>query len=277
MIFNFEFFNPETPRVTNKNDPSDPKGRGRFADGELLVPVFYGTSEILQWETEALFGGLDAKRLFTEFCGGNPTDDKNLEHDFLPVLSRLKNEIVNDRLIEAKGMYGFFPVYSNDDTLYLLDPGDFHTEIASLKFPREISTQDRSLVDFFRPDGDFIGVQAVTIGNGIGERSRRYCSEKNDLQSGLYCNGIGDYLTELLDNRVTAEIRRGLFLDRDRGKSFSFGCPGMPEGEAQAMLFEMMGVEERMGITLSPGFQMDPLHSIMAIFVHHPDAHSMSM
>jgi 5-methyltetrahydrofolate--homocysteine methyltransferase len=89
---------------------------------------------------------------------------------------------------------------------------------------------------------------------------------------GYYLNGIGNYLTEKLADRVTAEIRRGLFIDRDQGKRYSFGYPGLPGVEEQVKLFEIMAVEERLGITLTPGFQMEPEHSTMALFVHHPGA-----
>lgn len=244
--------------------------------GELLVPHFYGTSEILQWETKTLLDALDMLHLFKGYWGGGnlSSEDftKSVEKEFLPAFKRLKNEILNDQLIAGKGMYGFFPVYSKDDMLYLLDPGDFHTEIASFKFPRVARKHNQSLADFFRPESDIIGIQVVTIGKGVGERSRRYISEKNSYSMGFYLNGIGNYLTEQLAEHVTGEIRRGLFLKRDQGKRYSFGYPGLPGVEEQARLFEIMGVEERMGITLTPGFQMEPEHSTMAIFIHHPQA-----
>ena len=82
-----------------------------------------------------------------------------------------------------------------------------------LSFPRIERKRNRSLADFFRPEGDIIGIQVVTIGKGIGERSRRYISEKNSYTLGFYLNGIGNYLTEQLAERVTGEIRRGLFLN----------------------------------------------------------------
>ena len=262
--------------TAQKNAEPDAEGPARITYGELLVPHFYGTSEILRWETKTLLEALDMMRLFKGYWGGGnlSAEDfaKSVEHEFLPAFDRLKNEIASDHLIEGKGMYGFFPVYSKDDIVYLLDPGDFHTEIASFQFPRIAGKHNRSLADFFRPEGDVIGIQVVTIGKGVGERSRRYISEKNSYTWGFYLNGIGNYLTEQLAERVTGEMRRGLFLERKQGKRYSFGYPGLPGVEDQAKLFEIMSIEERLGITLTPGFQMEPEHSTMAIFIHHPKA-----
>jgi 5-methyltetrahydrofolate--homocysteine methyltransferase len=244
--------------------------------GELLVPHFYGTSEVLRWDTKTLLDSVDTTRLFKgHWGGGNLSGEdfaKSADQEFLPAFERLKNKIMIDALIEAKGLYGFFPVYSKDDTLFLLDPGDFHTELVSFQFPRMVKKHNRSLADFFRPEGDIIGLQIVTLGKGVGERSRRYISEESNYTFGFYLNGIGNYLTERLADLVTAEIRRGLFIGRDQGKRYSFGYPGLPGVEDQAKLFEIMGVEDRMGITLTPGFQMEPEHSTMAVFIHHPEA-----
>ena len=267
---------PETTPVAQEKVQHAIEVPPQLEYGELLVPHFYGTSEILRWETQTLFDAFDTSRLFKGYWGGGnlSAEDfaKSADQEFSPAFERLKNEIMIDTLIEARGMYGFFPVYTKDDTLFLLAPGDFHTEIASFHFPRVEKKQNRSLADFFRPESDIIGVQVVTIGKGVGERSRRYISEENSYKMGYYLNGIGNYLTEKLADRVTAEIRRGLFIDRDQGKRYSFGYPGLPGVEEQVKLFEIMAVEERLGITLTPGFQMEPEHSTMALFVHHPGA-----
>jgi len=82
-------------------------------------------------------------------------------------------------------------------------------------------------------------------------------------------------VVENLAERVTSEIRHGLGLEAKTGRRYSFGYPGLPPLEEQKKLFELMGIEERLGIHLTPGFQMDPEHSTLAIFVHHPQAEYM--
>jgi 5-methyltetrahydrofolate--homocysteine methyltransferase len=50
----------------------------------------------------------------------------------------------------------------------------------------------------------------------------------------------------------------------------------MPELEEQKKLFEIMGVEERLGVTLTERFQMVPEHSTMGIYIGHPEAQYLS-
>jgi 5-methyltetrahydrofolate--homocysteine methyltransferase len=130
----------------------------------------------------------------------------------------------------------------------------------------------RSIADYFRPEGDLIALQAVTIGGELGEASRRLMKEDGRYSDGFLLNGIGNFLTEDLARRVTEEIHRGLLLPRERGRRYSFGYPGLPGLEEQVKLLDILGVEDRLGITLTPGFQMQPEHSTAGIFVHHPKA-----
>ena len=244
-----------------------------------LVPPFYGTGEILQWQAQALMEAIDTKRLFKGYWGGGNAPEKEYEKSvgevFLPAFTRLKEEILTDGLLDARGLYGFFSVYTDGPMLYLLDPGDFHTEIASFRLPRVPRKIYRSLADYFRPEGDLIAVQVVTIGRQLDERASLCLTIDNKYADGFFLNGIGNYLTEHLAGLVTQEIRKGLLLPKERGRRYSFGYPGLPGVEEQAKLFEILAVEERLGITLTAGFQMVPEHSTMGIFIHHPQAEYM--
>jgi 5-methyltetrahydrofolate--homocysteine methyltransferase len=138
--------------------------------------------------------------------------------------------------------------------------------------PRQPRAKNRSIADYFKEDGDVLGVQIVTVGKAIDRERDGVLSADGQSSAGFYLNAIANYLTEQLANKVSAEIRRACFLPSDRGRRYSFGYPGLPGVESQAVLFEILGVEERLGVSLTPGFQMVPEHSTMGIFVHHPQA-----
>jgi 5-methyltetrahydrofolate--homocysteine methyltransferase len=163
-------------------------------------------------------------------------------------------------------------VITDDCQLVILNPSDFHSELAVFSFPRVARKSNRCLADYFRSEGDVVAFQAVTIGRGLSERCRAYFQQESRYSDGFYLNGIGNYLTENIAERATREIQRGLSLDRTRGRRYSFGYPGMPGLGEQAGLFELMAIEERLGISLTPGFQMAPEHSTIGMFVHHPQA-----
>ncbi len=245
----------------------------------VIEPPFYGTSEILTFDAAALLAGIDKDKLFkTRFGGGKLDADAYADarrNEFEPAFERLSAEIIKDSLLDARGFYGFLPVIADGETVIILDPSDHHTERLSFLFPR-MERGGVSLADYIRPEGDVLSPQAVTIGARLGERSRELLLNHGRYSDGFYLNGIGNYLVEELADRLSTEIRRALGLPRGVGRRYSFGYTGMPSLEEQAALLEFLGTEERLGIVLTPGFQMQPEHSTVAIFVHHQDAEYIS-
>jgi 5-methyltetrahydrofolate--homocysteine methyltransferase len=61
------------------------------------------------------------------------------------------------------------------------------------------------------------------------------------------------------------------FRARYRGKRYSFGYPACPNLEDQAGLFKLLR-PERIGVSLTEGFMMEPEASVSALVFHHPDA-----
>ncbi len=239
-----------------------------------IEPPFWGTSEILLWSSEKLVNAIDQERLFKAEWGGGKLDQLDFQQTkkttFEPIFEELKNEIIEKEFINARGFYGFFPVITEKDQLIILDPDDFSSELVSFTFPLMPKCQNRSLTDFLRPEGDIIGVQVVTIGSKLGDRCRVLFQKEDKYSKGYLLNGIGNYLVENCADKITNEIRRALGLENKIGRRYSFGYPGMPSLEDQKLLFEMICAEDRLGITMTSGFQMVPEHSTLGIFICHP-------
>ncbi|MBN1128732.1 MAG: cobalamin-dependent protein, partial [Chitinispirillaceae bacterium] len=242
----------------------------------MLHPPFYGTSAVLRWESRQLIDRIDKERLFKAWWGGGKLDKKEygraVAEDFVPAFDGLRDMIEKEALLDAAGIYGFFPVITDGDKVILLDPSDFHADIASFRFPRMLKKKSRSIADYLRPESDLLAVQAVTIGEKISGRIREFFSKDGRYSLGFFLNGMGACVTELLADMVTNEITRGLGLPNGSGRRYSFGYPGMPRLEEQQRLFEIMAITERLGITLTGKFQMVPEHSTVGIYIHHPEA-----
>jgi 5-methyltetrahydrofolate--homocysteine methyltransferase len=56
-----------------------------------------------------------------------------------------------------------------------------------------------------------------------------------------------------------------------RGSRYSFGYPACPDLEDRAKIAALLE-PQRIGVTLSEGFQLAPEQSTDAIVVHHPEA-----
>ncbi|NLD95405.1 MAG: dihydropteroate synthase [Fibrobacter sp.] len=243
-------------------------------------PPFWGTGEMLVWDVNQLLSSINTERLFKAQWAGGKLDSKEydevVEKEFLPSFNTLRDEIIENDLIDARGYYSFFPVIAENNRVIMLDPGNFNEEIASFVFPRMPKKNNRSIADYLRPEGDILGVQIVTIGKKIGDYCRNLFQKEDKYNKGYLLNGIGNYLVESLADKVTVEIRKALVIDSKRGRRYSFGYPGLPSLEDQKKLFEIIAGEERLGIILTDGFQMDPEHSTLGVFVCHPDAEYMS-
>jgi 5-methyltetrahydrofolate--homocysteine methyltransferase len=244
--------------------------------GPSLEPPFYGTSSVLRWEWAEILPSIDTKKLFKSFLGGGELDAAAFEQaektEYMPAFQRLREEIEKDALIDSAAIYGYFPVITEDEKIILLDPGDFHTELAEFVFPRMQQNGGSSIADYLRPSGDLLAVQAVTAGQGIGRRATEFLNKEGPRMLGTFLNGIGVYLAGNLADRVTVELRRGLGLPDGAGRRFSFGQPGMPLLAEQQRLMEILAVEERLGIQLAEDFSLVPAHSALEIFIHHPNA-----
>lgn len=239
----------------------------------LIIPPFHGTSEILTWNDEEILERIDI-RDFSDYwksfqsnnCMGNK---KNITPEIF--LKNIKKEILTNNLIDPRGYYGFFPVISENETLYILSQNDFHTEIGSLHFPRKKENKNQSIVDYFRPEGDIIAIQVVTIGTSY---CRYWANQKifnKDNYQAFYLDGFGSYLVNLLSEKVNTEIKLALFLQKNQGKRFNFNSPFMPDLKSKKIIFDIMCLEDRLGLSLTSNNSKEPNNYLLEIFVHHPE------
>ena len=108
-------------------------------------------------------------------------------------------------------------------------------------------------------------------------------------QDYLYLHGLSVEMAEAMAEYVHKRIRSELgFAAEDaaemdrvlkqhyRGSRFSFGYPACPRIEDQAALLALLGAE-RIGVTLSDEFQLEPEQSTSAIVTLHPQAKYFSV
>ena len=85
-------------------------------------------------------------------------------------------------------------------------------------------------------------------------------------------HGLGVAAAEGLAEWHHQHIRTELALEEGRGKRYSFGYSACPDLADQQKLFALLQPEERIGVTLTTGFQLVPEASTSALIVHHPQA-----
>jgi 5-methyltetrahydrofolate--homocysteine methyltransferase len=273
----------------------------RRADLAALVdvpkPPFWGPSVIERVDPKTLIPYLNRTMLFQFQWGYRKAGKSRAEfrqwakREVEPILRRMLDLCARENILQPQAIYGFWKAASDKDDLVLFDT-DGKTEVARFHLPRQKRDGGLCIADFFRDIGanerDVCGLQLVTMGAKVSEVARAWFAADR-YQDYLYLHGLSVELTEALAEYVHKRARADLGLaDQDaaeidkllkqgyRGSRYSFGYPACPNLEDQVPILHLLGAE-RVGVSLSEGFQLEPEQSTTAIIVHHPQAKYFSV
>lgn len=262
------------------------------ADGPVPVPPFWGTRVVESVPLDEVFAYVNEVALIRgqwQVRRGSldaAAYDTLLKEKIYPEYEALKRQIAEQRLLEPKVVYGYFPCQSEGDDLLVYD-GDGKAVLATFTFPRQPGDRHLCLADFFtsRESGrmDVVAFQLVTMGRVAAEHSARLFAS-NNYKDYLYFHGLSvecaEALAELWHKRVRQELGIGakdareirrLFSQGYQGSRYSFGYPACPNLEDQTKLFTLLD-GERIGVALTDEYSLVPEQSTNAIVVHHPEA-----
>ena len=186
---------------------------------------------------------------------------------------------MRDGLLQARGVYGFWPAHAEGDDI-VLESG--------VRFPMlrqqaawGDSRPNRCLADYVAPAGDHVGAFAVAI-HGADALSARYEAEHDDYRS-IMVKALADRLAEAFAEYIHLEARRGwyepeaaptseeLVAESYRGIRPAFGYPACPDHSEKGRLFELLGAESA-GLALTESFAMTPAAAVSGLYFGHPQA-----
>jgi 5-methyltetrahydrofolate--homocysteine methyltransferase len=250
-----------------------------------LEPPFWGPRVIEQLSPRALVPFLNEDVLFKFQWGYLKKQKSNEEHEeqlrtvVRPILHDLLRRAEDEAIFQPRAVYGWFRCRPEGDTLRVQREGGEEV----LRFPRQAGPGGRSIPDYFRPEGDVVGLMAVTVGQRASEVARAWF-EANDYRNYLYLHGLSvelaEALAEYLHRQMRAELGissadarelRELFHGRYQGRRYAYGYPACPEMADQHKLLSLLGAE-RIGLSMDEDEQLFPEQSTAALVVHHPSA-----
>ncbi len=270
--------------------------RRRLNKGEpVIAPPFWG-ARFIEAAPKAVVPFINERSLF-QFQWGFRKQGKSLEEflvwarqELRPVMKRMLDICEAEQILKPQAVYGYWKAAGQGNDLILFDEGGTN-EVARFTLPRQPKDDGECIADFFPDIEDgrgVIGLQAVTMGQRASEVAREWF-EANRYQDYLYLHGISvemaEALAEYTHKRIRAELGFAAEDDRDmdrllaqsyRGSRYSFGYPACPKLEDQAQLLHLLGAE-RIGISLSDEFQLDPEQSTSAIVVLNSHAKYFSV
>ncbi|MBP1995221.1 methionine synthase [Paenibacillus eucommiae] len=190
-------------------------------------------------------------------------------------------------IIQAHGMYRFFPAQSSGDDVLVYDPEDHTKLLQKFTFPRQDKAPHFCLADYLRSvdsnEMDYVGFLLVTAGHGINELAKIWRDNGEYLKSHALqasalevAEGFAERIHHIMRDvwgiqdppQMTMQERFGA---KYTGQRFSFGYPACPNLEDQAQLFALLKPED-MGVELTESFMMEPEASVSAIVFAHPEA-----
>ncbi|HXG04009.1 MAG TPA: vitamin B12 dependent-methionine synthase activation domain-containing protein, partial [Candidatus Binatia bacterium] len=194
----------------------------------------------------------------------------------------LKQRAVRERLLVAHGIYQWFRARAEGDAVVVLDAGG--GEAARFTFPRQAAGERLCLADYLRDDTeDYLAAFAVTCGLGVRERAETW-KERGEYLASHALQALAIECAEAFAEWLHARLRTlwgfpdpadvpiaEKLKGRYRGIRVSFGYPACPNLADQVTLWRLLR-PERVGITLTEGFMMDPEASVSALVFHHPAA-----
>lgn len=257
-------------------------------DIEVPKIPFTGLRHVTDIDLQSIFPLLNEQALFRGRWGYRRGKMTAQEYDTLiktkvrPLYEDFLRASVDDRLIQPKAAYGYFPCYSAGNTLYVRDGAHTH----AFPFPRQAEPPHLCIADFFKTEaegGDIAGFFVVSIGDAISLRTHELYAQ-NHYHDYLMLHGFSVEVTDALAEYWHQFMRRemgisqaepasvgGYVTQAYRGSRYGFGYPACPDLDAHKAVFAMLK-PELIGVTLTESMEMVPEQSTSAIIAHHPQA-----
>ncbi|MGQ2983382.1 methionine synthase [Flavobacterium sp.] len=196
-------------------------------------------------------------------------------------------QIVDENWFEAKGMYGIFPANSVNDDDIELDGFKFLTLRQQSK--KTAGAPNIALADFIAPKDsgkqDHIGAFAVTTGFGVDEKAAEFEKSHDDYNS-IMAKALGDRLAEAFAEYLHEKVRKeiwgyasGEILSNDdlikeeyQGIRPAPGYPACPDHLEKATIWQLLDVENQIGIKLTESLAMWPASSVSGYYFAHPQS-----
>jgi len=214
---------------------------------------------------------------------------KRLFEDANELLDRVERE----GLLKARGMCGLFPAASVGDDIEVYADETRTDVVKVLRNLRQQTEKPKGfnycLSDYIasKESGkhDWIGAFAVTGGIGERELADEYKAQGDDYNA-IMIQAVADRLAEAfaeyLHERVRKEIwgyaadedlsNDDLIREKYQGIRPAPGYPACPEHTEKGPLWELLNVEENIGMTLTSSYAMYPGASVSGWYFSHPDS-----
>jgi 5-methyltetrahydrofolate--homocysteine methyltransferase len=249
----------------------------------IPAPPFWGPRLLERIGLEDIAERMDLNTLYRLHWGGKAHGaefTRLVEREFRPRLERMLREARQQRYLQPKAVYGYFPCQSSGNELIVYDLQEMQKssrlrEVTRFRFPRQSERERLCLADYFASvqsgKVDVVALQVVTMGETASEVVHRL-QQEGDYAEAYFVHGLSVQMAEALAEYTNDVIRHELGLDSSRGRRYSWGYPAIPDLEDHTKVFQLLPVSSTIGVQLTEAYQLVPEQSTAAIVVHHQQA-----
>ncbi|WP_087093196.1 methionine synthase [Elizabethkingia anophelis] len=268
-----------------------------FKSEDIVKPAKLGITIIEDQPLEELLDYIDWSPFFRswdlhgrypdilkdEIVGVQATE---LFHDAQKILKKL----IENKSLTAKAIFGLFPANAVKDNIFLQneqgeDIGKFITLRQQAK--KSEGKEYLALADFIAPREtgiqDYVGCFCVTAGFGADEAAAKY-NEENDDYNSIMVKALADRFAEAYAEFLHYKIRKeywGYASDENlnneqmikeeyKGTRPAPGYPACPDHLEKNMIWNVLKVEENIGVKLTESLAMWPAASVSGYYFAHP-------
>jgi 5-methyltetrahydrofolate--homocysteine methyltransferase len=208
---------------------------------------------------------------------------------------KMLKQIVDEKWLTARAVIGLFPANSvGDDDIEIYTDDSRQQVLMKLHSLRQQAEKppgrpNAALADFLAPKDsgveDYIGAFAVTAGIGIDEHIERFEADHDDYHS-IMVKALADRLAEAFAERMHERVRKefwgykkdeqlaneDLIDEKYQGIRPAPGYPACPDHTEKGLLWDLLDVEKRIGMTLTESFAMLPTAAVSGFYFAHPES-----
>lgn len=256
-----------------------------------IQPNFIGT-KIVEVELSELVDFIDWTPFFQswELFGKYPailTDEVVGEQasDLFKDAQVMLAQIVSEKWFTAKGILGIYPANTvNDDDIEVNLPDSSHQFLTlRQQSQKTVGAPNIALSDFIAPKEsniqDYIGCFCVTTGFGVDEKAAEFESQLDDYNS-ILTKALGDRLAEAFAEYLHSKVRKEiwgyasdenltnneLIKENYKGIRPAPGYPACPDHLEKPTIWNILNVEENIGVKLTESMAMWPASSVSGYY-----------
>jgi 5-methyltetrahydrofolate--homocysteine methyltransferase len=274
------------------------KGRLPYREYPIEVPSVLGVHTFKDIPLEEVAAFIDWSPLFWtwELKGSYPSILENKTYgsqarEIYREAQAILGRIIAEKRFTLEGVVGIFPARAEYDDVVLYDSRDPHHEISRFCFLRQ--QRERSglpnlcLADYIAPKelhvADYMGSFAVVC-HGVEAFAKEFERSGDDYQS-IMVKALGDRFAEALAEYLHKKVRalwgygkdenlslESIIKEEYRGIRPAPGYPACPEHTEKEKIWDLLKVEDAIGLSLTESFAMTPASSVSGLYFAHPDA-----